>query len=700
MYQATKTILALVLAGLLLGWSSDAKAQWREKWLAVGDYAQLYSEADGRVQDGDGSMWPFIEGQVNEHHGSQTLWIAVKNFTDENGETWPAKVAHAGPRVSGQGEVFPTDFRMVSRFEDPDVTVDGLPTFQVAPNIEEIDPTLKADRVIYNSMNTVTGISMERTIRAFSNEYHDDYHIWEYTFTNTGNVDDDPEIELEQTAEDVYFIFMKRWFGPSAAQNVVGGGIGWGYNFMEDQVGDGLEDYDTDFRANFTWQGNEPSFTDWDPLGVPAIEAPGNTSEADTTGRLLLDEFMVRAYLHADSSPTDPSDDPSQPSSMKWYWADNWMSEGQDALDRERSQREYEFFAEGHTYPHHAEVVEPHGDFAHPTGKPALDSPGGHKNGVGFGPYTLEPGESVNLVLIEGISGLDQERATVAIGRAFKELWRQGDQYGEIAFDADGDGVIDDDEVMDKNEWVMTSRDSAYQMIERARANYRSGFEIPQAPMPPSSFTVTSGVDEISLEWDVFPEANHAGFELYRTRNRFEGAIEDDYRYQLIHTAGPEERSFTDSDVVRGIDYYYYIQAVGDVNNDDTGMTPTGVPLKSSRYYTQTYSPATLKRGPGDMLADSRVVPNPYHLASDQNVRWPDQQDRIGFLNIPGQATIKIYTERGDLVETIDHTDGSGDAYWNLTTSSNQVVVSGVYLALIEDRESGENIIRKFVIIR
>lgn len=702
--EKVKRITLLVAILVMSGWTVDVYGQWLEKWMAVGDYAQLYAESDGRVQDGNGSLWPLIRGTAGDHHHSQTLWIAVKNFTDEEGKEWPAKVAHSGPRVNGIGEIFPTRFWMASKFEEPVVTVDGLPTFLVPASIDEVDPSIKADRVIYNTINTVTGITVEREVRAFSQEYHDDYHIWEYTFTNTGNVDDDPEIELEQTLEDVYFIFMKRWRGSTAGNNVIGGGVAYGFNFMVDQVGDGVHDEEDGLRAQYLWQGNLPNFTDWDPLGAPAIRFSGSARpelpEADTTGRLVFEEFMGRAYIHADRSAADPTDDPGQPSAMKMHWADNWLSSGQDHLDPALSQMEYEYFAEGHTIPHHAEVVEPHGDFAHPTGKPSLDSPGGHKHAAGFGPYTLEPGESIHIVIVEAISGLEQEKATLAIGQAYKKLWQAGNPYGDIEYDANGDGQIQPDEVMDKNEWVMTSRDSLFQTFRRARENYLSGYNIPQPPLPPSEFHVTSGVDEITLEWDVFPNESPQGFEIYRTRHAYQGAVEDGFAYQLIHEAGPQERSFKDTNVVRGIDYYYYIQAVGEVNQDPTGMTPTGVPLKSSRYYTQTYTPASLKRGPGQNISDARVVPNPYHLGSDENIRWPDQQDKIGFLNIPGQSTIKIYTERGDLIDTIEHTDGSGDAYWNLTTSSNQVVVSGLYIAVINDKETGEQVIRKFVVIR
>jgi len=83
------------------------------------------------------------------------------------------------------------------------------------------------------------------------------------------------------------------------------------------------------------------------------------------------------------------------------------------------------------------------------------------------------------------------------------------------------------------------------------------------------------------------------------------------------------------------------------------------------------------------------------------------------FLNIPAFCTIKIYTERGDLIKTIEHTNGSGDATWESVTSSRQVVVSGIYIAYFEVTEDyhdpvtgellykkGEQTIQKFVIIR
>ena len=96
-----------------------------------------------------------------------------------------------------------------------------------------------------------------------------------------------------------------------------------------------------------------------------------------------------------------------------------------------------------------------------------------------------------------------------------------------------------------------------------------------------------------------------------------------------------------------------------------------------------------------------------------RDLQFPGEPDKLMFLNIPGHCIIKIYTERGDLIKTINHDDGSGDEVWNSVTSSRQVVVSGVYIAhfvVTEDYHDpdtnkimyrkGQEAFRKFVIIR
>ena len=82
------------------------------------------------------------------------------------------------------------------------------------------------------------------------------------------------------------------------------------------------------------------------------------------------------------------------------------------------------------------------------------------------------------------------------------------------------------------------------------------------------------------------------------------------------------------------------------------------------------------------------------------------------FLNIPGQCELRIYTERGDLIQKIEHKDGSGDESWNLITNARQVVAPGIYIVHVvvtEDMQSesgvitlkkGDSTVKKFAIIR
>ena len=100
-------------------------------------------------------------------------------------------------------------------------------------------------------------------------------------------------------------------------------------------------------------------------------------------------------------------------------------------------------------------------------------------------------------------------------------------------------------------------------------------------------------------------------------------------------------------------------------------------------------------------MNDIRVVPNPYNISASKELGYGDLAlNRLYFFNIPGKCNIKIYSELGELVETIEHTDGSGDQAWDSLTSSGQIVVSGIYIAVIENLDTGENKIVKFVIIR
>jgi len=675
--------ISLCLLGLL-AISTTVQAQEQFKWLNAGSLHNWYSSIGFEREHGFitrqqfGLQWPAIY-RFQDTQAAKGLWLGSRNFTDERNNNFPFKVVHTGPRATGLNAFFPVEFKLISRFDWPVVSVDGIDTFEKPVEVDEVDRNLDADLMIYNKVNTQLGITMERKIMQFSNVYHDNYHITEYIFTNTGNTDGDAEIELpNRTVTDFYAFMQWRYSVVAETRYVIGNATGWGINNMNDVRGDGVkpDPPGEQFRANFSWHGKFPAFTAYDNIGGPIWAPALNVLATDTVGRLGAIHFVGNVTLHADTSPTNKADDVSQPRTTRYLGSDDNVNSQNDPFNPAKMTTEYALMSSGHSSPRHADVVEPSGNFLMPTGDPSLGTSGGFSSANGYGPYTLAPGQSVRVVIAEGVSGISRELAT-QVGRRYKQ------------------GQID---ALQKNTIVFQGKDSLFQTFRRATENFKSGYKITRAPQPPSYFEVASGGTSIRLIWDYTASDAIEGFEIYRAQG-------DYYEpHTLIHTAPASAREFEDITPIRGLDYYYYIVAVS--SSPASGGSTPAVKLRSNRYYTQTYDPANLKRPPGN-LDTVVIVPNPYNIEAnsddragfDQNqVRFRGNQ--IQFINMPGKARIQIFTEIGQHIRTINHTDGTGSVAWNLLTESRQLVVSGIYLAVIQDTETGESTTKKIVIIR
>ncbi len=130
-----------------------------------------------------------------------------------------------------------------------------------------------------------------------------------------------------------------------------------------------------------------------------------------------------------------------------------------------------------------------------------------------------------------------------------------------------------------------------------------------------------------------------------------------------------------------------YSPSVGDV------LTIEGAPLNGPNDVF-TFKPDGINSAAaGNELKDIKVVPNPYF------VRYNDGVDpEVVFINVPDECKIRIYTLAGDLVQTIDHDAGTGDAGWDLLSSNRQQVASGIYLYHVES-EYGE-FLGRFAVVK
>ena len=717
----------LPLLGVFLV-SQPAHGQVEMTWMDIGEmhsrYAEIGAHYEG-ITDSRGLEWPAILRRSG-HYRSKAYWIGLKDWNDESDEHWNYYVAYVGHLSNGSTFFSPVESRLVSKYPDPEVFVDGYPANDKLARVDEVDPDLPADRMLYQKYRSNLGIETERWVYAYANEIHDDYHIIKRRMTNTGNTDLDAHIELDgQSLNDVLFFNMYRWRGREEAGWHSSSAQVWGKFNMVDIVGDGNEEYPVDFTAIYLWAGQDPEFSEpWSSLGSPMLRELNWEVVGDTLGRLAGMSMQGRMVLHADASPADARFDPSiQPSTFGWVDTDGiWAGDGvtfQDLYELVIRTRENPDFVTGGSsrmYPHHADRVEPSGEFWNPSGDPSNHKQGGHSASIAYGPYQMEFGDSIEIVEAEGAAGLSF-RAASEIGEAYK---RSGfDDDLRIPFDANDDGIINDfawdynvyqngSELQTKNQWILTARDSMFQFMYRARDTWNASsdmteYPILEPPKPPQKFEVFGRPDKVDLNWETMAGTSDPDrWEIYRTSDYV-----DRLPYELIATLPGSSRSYEDHTLLRGVDYYYFLQAVGSENPVDVrGLTgtPGGRPLKSSRYLTQTYKPTTLTRLPGDNLGDFRIVPNPINFASDQSVRLLIGNDPthgfVDFLDIPGRCTITIYTETGEFVHRIEHTSGSGNTSWDLTTSSRQPVVSGLYLVRVVNNDTGESGIQKLVVIK
>ncbi len=685
-----KTIIAgLLSVGLLMADET--------KWVSVGQLHDWFSSGGCEIEVGrrhlipdqqDGLQWPAQYGE-QDVKAAKALWIGAANYTDPGtGQNFPSRVVHAGPRVLNElAEFMPTTFKLIARYEHPQVFVDGSPASDLIYEdlVDEVNENIPSDRLLVNVCNTSLGITMTRKIYIYSHPKHDNYYIYVYSFKNTGiyNLAGDRHTN---TLEDVHFFWQERYAMTKEAcsygYNWMPQNATWGRNTMNEVIGEngnyGPTVADNPYRASYAWHGIHSGWAGvaGENLGAPNIG--GGDIAAD--GRLGASQFTGVMTIHADLSGTDKNNDPNQPTSTPFPDSDGPYNSGNDHNNTAKMSVEYALMTSGHPALSHAEEVGSGAanDFG-PTG-------GGYSIGRGYGPYTIASGDSIVIVTVEAVAGLARDK--------------------QFSIGADWlSGVISNAE---KDAHVFSGKDSLFLAFQRALDTYNNSFDIAHEPPPPDNFTVNSGGDRIICEWSNSAESwdTFAGYRLYRASMVY------DTTYTLIAELGPGETYYEDRTPTRGFDYFYYVTTI------DNGSTNNGVPLESSLFYTRTNKAAYLRRPPEAVLDRIRIVPNPYNVKARNFMGQPLQfgsgagADRLMFYNLPPFCIIRIYTERGDLVETIDHSDGSGDEEWRSLTSSKQVIVSGLYIAHFEvtqDYEDevtlrrvykGDTAIKKFIIIR
>ena len=156
-----------VLVGALLIMSLVVLPARDIKWLAIGDLQNWFSSEGCEIEVGrtgatsdqiDGLRYPALY-DMQDVQCQKSLWIGAANYNDPlSGIRYDNKVVNIGPRQVATGSaIFETEYKIIGNKARPNVTVDGSPSNQLdflEPELDEIDPSLPCDRMIYNKINT------------------------------------------------------------------------------------------------------------------------------------------------------------------------------------------------------------------------------------------------------------------------------------------------------------------------------------------------------------------------------------------------------------------------------------------------------------------------------------------------------------------------------------------------------------------
>ena len=276
----------------------------------------------------DGLLYP---GEYNSRMKgvkiSKAFWIGTTNFADPvTGVTYPHKVVSDGPGGVYSGTEIIADesfgdvgIQMIGKFKHPTVFVDNTNSsvLDFFDEVDEVNDELPCDRMLVNKFHTGIGITITRKIIAFSQEYNDNYYIYEYTLKNTGIIDESGEQKLNKTLTGVVFNLLGRY--SFAGESYTGRGQGdwfpsassWGRNTLFDHVGQD-ENHQlappNDFQAMFAYYGPHGSTSFGSPLSDIGLPGPNSSNVWTLAGT----QFAGMVVLHADKGPNDPTHDKSK----------------------------------------------------------------------------------------------------------------------------------------------------------------------------------------------------------------------------------------------------------------------------------------------------------------------------------------------------------------------------------------------------
>jgi hypothetical protein len=520
-----------------------------------------------------GMYYPVAGGTSALYDGG--FRFAFTDWTDLDGVTWPLMINDAPHGISDESSVFPTDMgdgitiKRYWRYPPPVVKVDGYilsEPFQIGDEVAPDKIPGTADVMTESIIRTRVGLEILARSLGWTQDKHDDYVIWDWTITNTGNCNLDDKIEFpNQTFNDFYLQRQVMMCPNESARRQ------W-TSWYGCRPGDSL-------RIVYVYSHRDKNTT-WDTFG--------NTQQV--TGQIRGPVYAGEAVLNL-SQGTGP-DDKAQPMSFSTgrhnpteIGRDAWLNAtpAQWQIGYDVMRFGYNFYPGAQVtsmliggYPNTYYDMEPDMRGLHDLDEASGWGSKWHHNAYTAGPYTLKPGESIRWVRAFVCGSISDEMGWL-LGAAWKagnikdkypiDISKLPEYYPTFAKYPDVSPTENDQY---KDMWVCTGKDSLFANASAAQWAFNNAYNAP-IPPPPPSVTVTSMSNYINVEWSDISEqaADFAGYRVYRAigspeYNNILGTIVGKFTRVFECTKDNLTHTFLDKAAERGQSYFYYVTAFDD----------------------------------------------------------------------------------------------------------------------------------------
>ncbi len=215
------------------------------------------------------------------------------------------------------------------------------------------------------------------------------------------------------------------------------------------------------------------------------------------------------------------------------------------------------------------------------------------------------------------------------------------------------------------------------------------------APLYVDPSSITTAINKVLAEGNPFHypvESSITEFALFDASGTHVSTRFAEAAILALHYDDLDGDGFVDSTLpaLRETDLLLY--RLDETNSLWVRVPDSAVNAASNYVYApvNSFSVYTIMSTPALDLSNAYSFPNPFKPSSGHTI--------ITFTNLAAQCTIRVYSVSGELVKTIQETDGDGQKTWDVKNESGEGLRSGLYLYVISS--SADTKKGKLVVIR